>query len=127
MRPERRCKSGMDGGLRAAVLLSPPLYLKTDDFLSNQWGPPQRDLYARGLQSYLPIRCTRQHHRRRRGQSVPGCFHRSPPEAICWIVARRWGEAARRTAPETPRDTSDAHPRVIALHAYTTGRRTLCE
>src|SRR5579863_2634739 len=46
MRPERRCKSGMDGGLRAAVLLSPPLYLKTDDFLSNQWGPPQSSYTA---------------------------------------------------------------------------------
>jgi hypothetical protein len=31
----------MDGGLRAAVWVSPPLYLRTDDFLSNRWGPPQ--------------------------------------------------------------------------------------
>ncbi|HEY1470301.1 MAG TPA: hypothetical protein VGF61_14755, partial [Candidatus Acidoferrum sp.] len=41
MEPERRCKSGMDGGLRAAVLISPPLHLRTDEFLSNRWGPPQ--------------------------------------------------------------------------------------
>ena len=41
MRPERRCKSGMDGGLQAAVLISPPLHLRTADFLSNRWGPPQ--------------------------------------------------------------------------------------
>jgi hypothetical protein len=36
----------MDGGLRAAVRVSPPLYLKTDDFLSNRWGPPQSALSA---------------------------------------------------------------------------------
>ena len=41
MRPERRCKSGMDGGLTAAVLITPPLHLRMDDFLSNRWGPPQ--------------------------------------------------------------------------------------
>jgi hypothetical protein len=41
-RPERRCKSGMDGGLTAASLVSsPPLYLRTAVFLSNQPGPPQ--------------------------------------------------------------------------------------
>ena len=39
-RPEHRCKSGMDGGLTAAILLSPPLYLRTTDFLSKRWGPP---------------------------------------------------------------------------------------
>src|SRR5580698_7005357 len=40
-RPERRCKSGMDGGLTAASSLSsPPLYLRTAVFLSNQPGPP---------------------------------------------------------------------------------------
>src|ERR1700677_4385335 len=42
MRPERRCKSGMDGGLTAASLVSSPLlYLRTAVFLSNQPGPPQ--------------------------------------------------------------------------------------
>jgi hypothetical protein len=36
MEPERRCKSGMDGGLMAASLISsPPLYLRTAVFLSN--------------------------------------------------------------------------------------------
>ena len=41
MEPERRCKSGMDGGLTAASLVSrPPLYLRTAVFLSNQPGPP---------------------------------------------------------------------------------------
>jgi hypothetical protein len=41
MEPERRCKSGMDGGLMAASLItSPPLYLRTAVFLSNQPGPP---------------------------------------------------------------------------------------
>ena len=43
MEPERRCKSGMDGGLMAASLItSPPLYLRTAVFLSNQPGPPQK-------------------------------------------------------------------------------------
>jgi hypothetical protein len=41
MEPERQCKSGMDGGLRAALLVSPLLHLRMDDFLSNRWGPPQ--------------------------------------------------------------------------------------
>jgi hypothetical protein len=45
MEPERRCKSGMDGGLTAATLLSsPPLYLTTAVFLSKQSGPPQNKL-----------------------------------------------------------------------------------
>ena len=46
MEPEHRCKSGMDGGLRAAVLFSPPLHLRMDDFLSNRWGPPHGELIA---------------------------------------------------------------------------------
>jgi hypothetical protein len=29
------------GGLRAALLVSPLLHLRMDDFLSNRWGPPQ--------------------------------------------------------------------------------------
>ena len=41
IRPERRLKPGMDGGLTAAVLVSPPLHLRTDEILSKQWGPPQ--------------------------------------------------------------------------------------
>ena len=41
MEPERRCKSGMDGGLTAAILVSPLLHLRMDVFLSNRWGPPQ--------------------------------------------------------------------------------------
>jgi hypothetical protein len=42
-RPERRCKSGMDGGLTAASFVSsPPLYLRTAVFLSNQPGPFHR-------------------------------------------------------------------------------------
>ena len=36
MEPERRCKSGMDGGLAAALLVSPPLHLRMDVFLSNR-------------------------------------------------------------------------------------------
>jgi hypothetical protein len=39
MRPERRIKPGMDGGLRAAFLISPPHRL-SDDNLSSLWGPP---------------------------------------------------------------------------------------
>jgi len=31
----------MDGGLRAALLVSPPLHLRTAEFLSKRWGPPQ--------------------------------------------------------------------------------------
>ncbi len=41
MRPERRFKPGMDGGLTAAVLVSPPHHLRTAVFLSKRWGPPQ--------------------------------------------------------------------------------------
>jgi hypothetical protein len=41
MRPERRFKPGMDGGLTAAVLVSPPLHLRTPEILSKRWGPPQ--------------------------------------------------------------------------------------
>jgi len=41
MRPERRFKPGMDGGLPAAPLISsPPLYLRTAVFLSRRAGPP---------------------------------------------------------------------------------------
>jgi len=36
MRPERRFKPGMDGGLRAALLVSPPLYLRIAEFLSKR-------------------------------------------------------------------------------------------
>ena len=39
MRPERRFKPGRNGGLRAAVLVSPPLYLSTAVFLSKRPGP----------------------------------------------------------------------------------------
>jgi hypothetical protein len=41
IRPERRFKPGMDGGLTAAVLVSPPHHLRTAEFLSKRWGPPQ--------------------------------------------------------------------------------------
>jgi hypothetical protein len=41
MRPERRFKPGMDGGLTAAVLISPPHHLRTAEILSKRWGPPQ--------------------------------------------------------------------------------------
>src|SRR5713101_10042097 len=40
MGPERRCKSGMDGGLTAASMVSPPHHLRTDEILSKRWGPP---------------------------------------------------------------------------------------
>ena len=33
----------MDGGLPAAVLVSPLLHLRMDVFLSNRWGPPHND------------------------------------------------------------------------------------
>src|SRR3984885_8505895 len=42
MRPERRFKPGMDGGLTAAVLVSPLLHLRTPEILSKQPGPPQQ-------------------------------------------------------------------------------------
>ena len=38
--PERQFKPRMDGGLRAAILVSPLLHLRTAEFLSKQWGPP---------------------------------------------------------------------------------------
>ena len=41
MRPERRCKSGMGGGLTAAPFVSPSLHLRIAVFLSDRWGPPQ--------------------------------------------------------------------------------------
>ena len=44
MRPERRFKSGMDGGLTAAVLVSPPLHLRTLEILSKRWGPPHNSI-----------------------------------------------------------------------------------
>ena len=44
MRPERRFKPGMDGGLTANVLVSPPLHLRTSEILSKQWGPPQPNI-----------------------------------------------------------------------------------
>jgi len=48
--PERRCKSGMDGGFRAASLVSsPPLYLKTAIFLSKQSGPPHPEWWVISL------------------------------------------------------------------------------
>jgi len=40
MRPERRRKSGMEGGFTAASFVSPLLHLRTAVFLSNRWGPP---------------------------------------------------------------------------------------
>ncbi len=50
MRPERRCKPGMDGGVKAASFVSPPLYLRTAVFLSNQPGPPHHfDLFCRAI------------------------------------------------------------------------------
>jgi two-component system invasion response regulator UvrY len=39
----------MDGGLTAAVLITPPLHLRMDDFLSNRWGPP----HQAGARGYL--------------------------------------------------------------------------
>ena len=42
MRPERRIKPGVDGGLRAASWSSPPHHLKYGQILSNLWGPPQK-------------------------------------------------------------------------------------
>jgi hypothetical protein len=43
MRPERRLKPGMDGGLRAAFLISPLHHLRTPEILSKRWGPPHSD------------------------------------------------------------------------------------
>jgi hypothetical protein len=37
----------MDGGLRAAVRINPLLYLRTDEILSNRWGPPHHALSIR--------------------------------------------------------------------------------
>jgi hypothetical protein len=34
--PERRFKPGMDGGLTAALLVSPPHHLRTPEFLSKR-------------------------------------------------------------------------------------------
>jgi hypothetical protein len=45
----------MDGGLRAAVLISPPLHLRTDDFLSNRWGPPQASMLRLNLFTYREL------------------------------------------------------------------------
>jgi len=56
MRPERRFKPGMDGGLTAAVLVSPPLHLRTAEILSKQWGPPQTPKDAQTLLQRLTQR-----------------------------------------------------------------------
>src|ERR1700674_1026712 len=40
MRPERRIKPGMDGGLTAASVFSPLHHLRTGKILSKRWGPP---------------------------------------------------------------------------------------
>ena len=56
MRPERRFKPGMDGGLTAAVLVSPPHHLRTAEFLSKRWGPPHGDkraLFLKALEIYV--------------------------------------------------------------------------
>src|ERR1017187_5179032 len=42
MRPERRIKPGMDGGLTAAGWVRPPHHLRTGKTLSKRWGPPQK-------------------------------------------------------------------------------------
>src|SRR5205823_12043195 len=41
-RPERGCKSGMAGGLPAAILLSPPLHLRTNRFFVQTMGSTSR-------------------------------------------------------------------------------------
>ena len=53
----------MDGGLTAAILLSPPLYLRATDFLSKRWGPPQiavdshavRDLHEHVMKCWMGV------------------------------------------------------------------------
>src|ERR1700674_2747074 len=42
MRPERRVKPGMDGGLTAASVVSPLHHLRTGKILSKRWGPPHQ-------------------------------------------------------------------------------------
>ena len=58
MRPERRFKPGMDGGLTAAVLVNPPLHLRTLDILSKQWGPPQLHMARAWLARELGVPST---------------------------------------------------------------------
>lgn len=56
MRPERQRKSGMDGGFTtASFVVSPPLHLRTDCFLSRRWGPPQDDDFKRNPQQFIEI------------------------------------------------------------------------
>src|SRR5438270_4099678 len=60
-RPEHRCKSGMDGGFTAAILINPPLYLRTLDFLSKRWGPPHsagRKTHCRESRLWRSLRST---------------------------------------------------------------------
>src|SRR6202521_5318564 len=57
MRPERRCKSGMDGGLTAASLVSPPHHLRTADFLSKRWGPPHGSYFLLPRVPGFPFYC----------------------------------------------------------------------
>jgi hypothetical protein len=56
MRPERRFKPGMDGGLTAAVLVSPPHHLRTAEILSKRWGPPQNMFRRYDIQDGRDIR-----------------------------------------------------------------------
>jgi hypothetical protein len=45
----------MDGGLTAAILLSPPPYPRTTDFLSKRWGPPQTEQGAPPLLTTVEV------------------------------------------------------------------------
>src|ERR1051325_1578474 len=54
MRPERRLKPGVDGGLRAASWISPPHHLRTREILSKRWGPPH---VGRGLAQLAGGQC----------------------------------------------------------------------
>jgi len=69
MRPERRFKPGVDGGLTAASLFSPLHHLRTLDFLSKRWGPPHRfdesmlnALPFGRFKDSMPVRSRKTHH-----------------------------------------------------------------
>ena len=61
MRPERRFKPGMDGGLTAAVLVSPPLHLRTAVFLSKQLGPPHSSEIPGSFASHSALKRLHKH------------------------------------------------------------------
>jgi hypothetical protein len=55
MRPERRLKPGVDGGLRAASWSTPLHHLRTAKILSKRWGPPHHQNILTPATTMIPF------------------------------------------------------------------------